>query len=53
MATKFFKNFPDIQYTLDSGRVINIKDFFRKSKVDQSAVNSVIEYEYFELHIFT
>jgi hypothetical protein len=49
MATKFFKNFPDIQYTLDSGRVINIKDFFRKSKVDQSAVNSIIEYEYFEL----
>lgn len=49
MATKFFKNFPEIQYTLDSGKVITIKDFFRKSKVDQSAVNSIIEYDFFEL----
>jgi hypothetical protein len=49
MATQFFKNFPEIQYTLDSGKVITIKDFFRKSKIDTSAVNSIIDYEYYEL----
>jgi len=49
MATQLFKNFPDIQYTLDSGKVITIKDFFRKSKIEQSAVNDIIDYEYVEL----
>ena len=33
MATKFFENFPKIQYKLDDGRIIYIKDFFRKSKI--------------------
>ena len=28
MATQLFKNFPDIQYTLDSGKVITIKEIF-------------------------
>ena len=49
MATQLFKNFPDIQYRLDSGKIITIKDFFRKSKIEQSAVNDIIDYEYLEL----
>ena len=31
MANQFFKNFPEIQYTLNTGKIITIKDFFRKS----------------------
>ena len=48
MANEFFKNFPEVQYQLD-GKVIYIKDFFRKSKVDQEAVKSLINYTYYEL----
>ena len=48
MANEFFKNFPEVQYQLD-GKVIYIKDFFRKSRVDQEAVKSLINYTYYEL----
>ena len=44
MAKEFFKNFPEMQYKLDSGKLITIKDFFRKATVDASARDSVIEY---------
>ena len=44
MALEFFKNFPEIGYKLSDGRTILIKDFFRKSKIEQEAVNSIIEY---------
>ena len=44
MADKFFTNFPEIQYQMDDGKVIFIKDFFRKSKIEQEAVNSIINY---------
>ena len=33
MAKEFFKNFPEMQYKLDSGKIITIKDFFRKSSI--------------------
>ena len=49
MAKEFFKNFPEMQYKLDSGKLITIKDFFRKATVDASARDSVIEYTYHEL----
>ena len=49
MADKFFSNFPEIQYRLDSGKVIFIKDFFRKSKIEQESVNALIEYSLFSL----
>ena len=49
MATKFFENFPKIQYKLDDGRIIYIKDFFRKSKIEQDAVNSIINYTKYEI----
>ena len=32
MAQEYFKNFPEMQYTLSDGKIITIKDFFRKSK---------------------
>ena len=34
MAKEFFKNFPEIQYKLDSGKIVTIKDFFRKSSIE-------------------
>ena len=37
MASKIFKNFPEIQYKLDSGKIVTIKDFFRKSSIEPSA----------------
>lgn len=49
MADKFFSNFPEIQYQLDSGRVIFIKDFFRKSKIEQESVNALIDYSLYTL----
>ena len=49
MALEFFKNFPEIGYELSDGRTILIKDFFRKSRIEQEAVNSIIEYSLYEL----
>jgi len=49
MALEYFKNFPEISYKLDSGKVVFIKDFFRKSKIEQDAVNSIIQYNKYEL----
>jgi len=49
MATKFFKNFPEITYKLPNNKVVRIKDFFRKSKIEQEAVNSIIDYNTYEL----
>tara|TARA_R110001592_G_scaffold6963_1_gene38540 strand:- start:4152 stop:4889 length:738 start_codon:yes stop_codon:yes gene_type:complete len=49
MADKFFNNFPEIQYQLDSGEIIFIKDFFRKSKIEQESVNALIEPQLYSL----
>jgi hypothetical protein len=49
MSSQLFKNFPTIQYQLPNGNVVHIKDFFRKAKVDIKALNSVIDYDYYEL----
>tara|TARA_B100000902_G_scaffold349613_1_gene358308 strand:- start:3237 stop:4019 length:783 start_codon:yes stop_codon:yes gene_type:complete len=49
MANQLFKNFPSIQYTLDSGKVVRIKDFFRKAKVETSALDQLIEYQTYEI----
>ena len=49
MAKEFFKNFPEIKYKLDDGRVIFIKDFFRKSKIEQQAVESIVDYTFYEI----
>jgi len=49
MANQLFQNFPEIQYTLNTGKIVTIKDFFRKSTIEKSAVNSIIDYTYYEL----
>ena len=53
MANQYFKNFPEIQYKIqDSNGVdkfVTIKDFFRKSRIEQAAVTDVIDYTYYEL----
>ena len=49
MANQIFKNFPNIHYTLNTGKIVTIKDFFRKAKVETSALDSVIEYQYYEI----
>tara|TARA_X000000368_G_C23050592_1_gene721226 strand:+ start:1230 stop:1961 length:732 start_codon:yes stop_codon:yes gene_type:complete len=49
MADKFFQNFPEIQYRLNDGNVIYIKDFFRKSKFEQESLHRVLNYTYYEL----
>ena len=49
MAQEFFKNFPEIQYKLDSGKIVTIKDFFRKATVDAAARDAVIDYTFHEL----
>jgi len=49
MSNQLFKNFPEIQYTLSTGKIVTIKDFFRKSMIEREAVNSVISYTYYEI----
>ena len=49
MANKLFQNFPKIQYTLESGKVITIKDFFRKARIESASLDSIIEYQYYEI----
>ena len=49
MANQLFENFPELQYTLPDGKIVTIKDFFRKATVEQDAVNSVVDYTYYEL----
>ena len=41
MANELFSNFPEIQYTLNTGKVITIKDFFRKSNIRRISKNTV------------
>jgi|TARA_B100001094_G_scaffold225834_1_gene220107 hypothetical protein len=49
MSNQLFKNFPEIQYTLSTGKIVTIKDFFRKSTIEQDSVNSVISYTFYEI----
>ena len=49
MSNQLFKNFPEIQYTLSTGKIVTIKDFFRKSIVERESVNSVVSYTYYEI----
>ena len=38
-----------MQYRLNDGKIITIKDFFRKAKIETNAVDSIIEYQYYEI----
>lgn len=49
MSSLFFENFPEIQYKLNTGRIVTIKDFFRKAKVEQSAISNIVDYQLYEL----
>ena len=49
MAKEFFKNFPEMQYKLDDGKIITIKDFFRKSNIEGAAREAVVNYTLHEL----
>jgi len=49
MANQLFQNFPSMQYTLESGKIITIKDFFRKAKIESSALDTVVDYQYYEI----
>ena len=49
MANELFKNFPELQYTLNTGKVVTIKDFFRKVQVEKSAQDSLIDYTKYEI----
>lgn len=48
MANQFFKNFPEITYKLNDGRIVFIKDFFRKSTIQESGIDSLIDYTMYE-----
>lgn len=49
MAKQFFKNFPEMQYKLSDGKIITIKDFFRKSAISTGAKEAIVDYTYYEL----
>lgn len=49
MANRYFENFPEIQYKLSNGQTVFIKDFFRKSTIEQEAIDNVVEYTYYEI----
>jgi len=49
MAQQFFKNFPEIPYKLSDDRIVIIKDFFRKSRLDASVEDTLINYTYYEI----
>lgn len=49
MANELFKNFPEIRYKLSNGKIVTIKDFFRKAKLEGTQLNQVIDYTFYEL----
>ena len=49
MANELYKNFPEIQYTLSNGKIVTIKDFFRKAKLETSQLNDLIDYTWYEI----
>ena len=38
-----------MQYTLNTGEIVRVKDFFRKAKVESKALDSIVEYQYYEI----
>ena len=38
-----------MQYTLNTGKVVTIKDFFRKAKIESNTIDSLIEYQSYEI----
>ncbi len=49
MSNKLYENFPTIQYRLSNGKLVTIKDFFRKARVKSFNMNTIVDYQYYEL----
>ena len=49
MSSKMFSNFSEVQYTLSTGKIVTIKDFFKKASVEQESLWGVVDYTYYEL----
>jgi len=49
MSKKLFENFPNIKYRLSDGKIVTIKDFFRKARINSFNLDGIVEYEYYEL----
>ena len=48
MSNKLFANIPEIQYKLND-KLGTVKDYFRKAKIDSAKLDSIIEYELYDL----
>ena len=49
MANELFKNFPEVRYTLQNGKIVTVKDFFRKAKLEGNNLEQLIDYTLYEL----
>jgi len=47
MSNKLFANIPEIQYKLND-KLVTVKDYFRKAKIDSAKLDSIIEYELYD-----
>lgn len=48
MSNKLFANIPNINYKVD-GKLVKVKDYFRKVRVEEGAIERLTEYEYYDL----
>ena len=44
-----FSNFSEVQYTLGTGKIVTIKDFFKKASVEQESLWGVVDYTFYQL----
>ena len=49
MANQLYKNFPEIQYKLSDGRIVTIKDFFRKAQINGNKLSDIVDYTVYEI----
>jgi hypothetical protein len=49
MSNQYFANFPEIQYKFSDGNYATIKDLFRKAKIENERIDSIINYTYYEV----
>jgi hypothetical protein len=49
MPNKMFSNFSEVQYTLGTGKIVTIKDFFKKASVEQESLWGVVDYTFYQL----
>lgn len=49
MANQLYKNFPEIQYKLSDGRIVTIKDFFRKAQINGNTLSDIVDYTVYEI----